>query len=161
MLSFTLKTSIFCLLNAVQCWFLLCFLVLFVHMSVVRYTVHTEVLPSIWLNSPCSSVAWLLGGVRRVIRPSTRLLTATKRHCLRAAVQLWSVPDLLVLWSQFLLIFSTNLWFMIDFSITLSEILYTWFYDIKALFSYLILHCSVCCASGSVVLLYTPVISSV
>lgn len=113
-LSFTLKIVILCFTSTVQRWFLLCFLVLFVHIPVVRYTVHTEVLPSIWLNSPCSSVAWLLGGVRRVIRPSEHLLTAAWRHCLRAAVRLWSVTDLVLSRSLFLLIFSTNLWFMIN-----------------------------------------------
>ena len=65
-------------------------------------------------NSPCSSVAWLLGGVRRVIRPSEHLLTDAWRHCLRATVRLWSVTDLVLSWFLFLLIFSTNLWFMIN-----------------------------------------------
>lgn len=126
---------------------------LFVHSSVVRYAVHTEVLPLSWLCSPGRSVAWLLGGVRRVVRPSTHLLTAAWRHCRRATVWLWSVTDLVLSRSLFLLIFSTNLWFMINFSITLSEILHAWFYGIKALFSYLILYYSVCYTSGSIVLL--------
>lgn len=84
---------------------------LFVHASVVRYTLHTEVLPLVWLSSPGRSVEWLLGAFWRVVRPSTHLLIALQGHCQRTSVRAIFLPVigcsvvLLLLLNSLLLLF--------------------------------------------------------